>query len=58
MFPLSNPEMQLQLHNERAAELRRAAEQYRRARAARRGGRGRHAAEAHPQRAVRAPVTP
>ena len=58
MFPLSNPEVQLQLHNQRAAELRRSAEQYRLARSLGGRRRGRHTAEAHQPRVVRAPVTP
>ena len=62
MFPLSNPEIQLDLYRQRAAELYRAADAYRLARSVRTAGRharkGRHAGTAHGQRAVRAPVTP
>jgi hypothetical protein len=39
MFPLSNPEIQLDMYRQRADELHRTADAYRIARAARRAGR-------------------
>jgi hypothetical protein len=62
MFPISNPEFQLDLYHQRAAELHREAAAYRLARAVSSGGRHartwRRSWTAHRPRPVRAPVAP
>jgi hypothetical protein len=62
MFPLSNPEIQLDLYHQRADELHRTADAYRLARSLRSAGRharkGRNAGTANGQHGVRAPATP
>ena len=61
MFPISDPYLQLEMHNQRATELRRAAAEYRLARSARTGRHRRFGpwprASARP-RPVQAPVAP
>ena len=62
MFPFSNPEIQLDLYHQRAAELHRSADAYRLARSIRSAGRhsrrARNAGSTHGRQAVRAPITP
>jgi hypothetical protein len=53
MFPISNPEIQLDMYHQRAEELYRSADAYRAARAARTSGR-----HTRRHRKVRAPNTP
>jgi hypothetical protein len=56
MFPYTDPQFTLDLHNQHAAELRREAAEHRLARSLRAGGR-RHLFGRRP-RPVRAPVAP
>jgi hypothetical protein len=61
MFPISNPQIQLDLYHQRATELYRTADAYRLARSFRPAGRharkSRNAVTAHRQPGVRAPIT-